>query len=108
MSSSSQRPPAKLTLGENLLILAWAMITLALAYSVIAPTLLLILHYGLTRVVHDHLHVLAMPKHQPWPVSNGDMIPNGGFVHYLLGLGSWFTLIFATYPLMRLLLPRHR
>ena len=99
--------PTKLSLGENLLLLAWAMATFGLAYSVLAPTLLLIFHYGLPRVVREHLHVLAMPKHEPWPVSNGDMIPNGGFIHYLLGLVSWFTLIFATYPLMRLLSRRH-
>jgi hypothetical protein len=105
---TARLPPAKLTLGENLLLLAWAMITLALAYSVVAPTLLVIFRYGLPRVVHDHLHILAMPKHQPWPVSNGDVIPNGGFVHYVLGLVSWFTLIFATYPLIRLVLPRRR
>ena len=100
--------PRKLTLGENLLLLVWAMVTLGLAYSVIAPTILLVSHYGLSRVVHEHLRIVAMPKHAPWPVSNGEFIPNGGFVHYLIGLACWFALIFATYPLIRLLLPRRR
>lgn len=65
--------PAKLSLGKNLLLLAWVLVMQTLAY-------------GLTHGLHEHLRILSMPKHQPWPVSNGDMIT-------------------ATYPVVRLVMP---
>jgi hypothetical protein len=36
----------KLSLGENLLLVAWALVTQALAAAVIAPTILLVWRYG--------------------------------------------------------------
>jgi hypothetical protein len=101
---SPPQPPVKLSLGENLLLLVWAMITQGLAF-VVAPRVVLVYRYGLTRVVHDHLHFLAMPKHQPWLVSNGDTISNVQFICFLIGIVCWFALVFATYPLVRLVVP---
>ena len=97
------RGPA-LRKGELPLQLVLAFGTLYLAYAVVAPMFLLVYQYGWTRV-HEHLRILAMPKHQPWPVSNGDTI-NHPLMHYLFGLASWFAMMFATYPWVRLLLPK--
>jgi hypothetical protein len=41
-------------------------------------------------------------------VSNGDSISNVQFIHFLIGLVCWFALIFATYPLVRLVVPWRR
>jgi hypothetical protein len=43
---------------------------------------------------------------QPWPVSNGDLIREGHSIHFLISLACWFALFLATYPLLRLLLPK--
>ena len=85
------------------LVMVVALGTLYLAYGVVAPTTILIYTYGWTRVWHDHLHILAMPKHQPWPVSNGDTITGASFPHFLIGLVSWWVLIIAAFSLFHLL-----
>jgi hypothetical protein len=62
--------------------------------------------YGWRRVQHEHLRILKMPKGADWPVSNGDMIREGFFIHYLISVFSWFAMFFVSYLLLRLLLPR--
>jgi hypothetical protein len=47
-----------------------------------------------------------MPKGFDWPVSNGDRIREGFFVYDLLVVFCWFTMFFATYPFVRLVLPK--
>jgi hypothetical protein len=47
-----------------------------------------------------------MPKGRPWPVSNGDLIRDGHFIHFLFSLACWYALFLATYPLLRRLLPK--
>jgi hypothetical protein len=72
-----------------------------LTYHVIAPTLFLVKVYGWSRVFREHLHLIAMPKGAPWPVSNGDFISGGDFAMFAFGLPCWLALTFATYPQMR-------
>jgi len=76
---------AELRRGEILLQMVLALGTLLVATNVVSPYLVLIHHYGWTRVYHDHLRVLAMPKHHPWPVSNGDTIHSDWIWTYPLG-----------------------
>src|SRR5260221_4745937 len=91
---------------ESLLVLPWAVGTLMLSIRVIGARLFLVYLYGWGRVQQEQLRVLDMPKHAPWLVSNGDSIEKGHFVHFVISSACWLTLFFATYPLIRLLLPR--
>ena len=93
--------------GDSLLAGLWAIGTLLFSANVIGPKLFLLHIYGWSKVQQEHLRFLAMPKGGPWPVSNGDLISEGHFVHYFLVTGvCWLALFFATYPLLRRLLPR--
>jgi len=91
--------------GEFLLWLPWALGTLLFSIHVIGSKLFLVYLYGWTKVQQEHLRILKMPKGSPWPVSNGDLIAEGHFIHFLISGACWFALFFATYPLLRLLLP---
>ena len=91
---------------EKPLSIIYAMGTLLLTYHVIAPTLFLVKIYGWSRVFREHLHLLAMPKGAPWLVSNGDFVSGGEPAIFGFGLPCWLVLLFATYPFLRLLLPR--
>ena len=73
--------------------------------DVLGARLFLVYLYGWTRVQQEHLRILDMPKRHPWPVSNGDLIREGSFIHFLISLACWLALFLATYPLLRLLLP---
>jgi hypothetical protein len=46
-----------------------------------------------------------MPKGADWPVSNGEMIRDGFFTCYLIAMSCWLVMFFATYPLVRRVLP---
>ncbi len=80
--------------------------TLIFSIDVLGARLFLVYLYGWTRVQQEHLRILQMPKGQPWPVSNGDLIRDGHFIHFLFALACWYALFFATYPLLRRLLPK--
>jgi len=94
--------------GELFLWLPWTFGTLMLSIHVVGAKLFLVYLYGWSKVQHEHLRILSMPKAHPWPVSNGDVISEGQFVHYLISLVCWFAMFFASYPLVRLLLPPAR
>jgi hypothetical protein len=91
---------------EPLLSLVWGLGTLLLSINVIGAYLFLVYLYGWGRVRHEHLRILKMANGQPWVVSNGDLITEHHFIHYLISGVCWFVLFFATYPLIRLLLPK--
>ena len=93
---------------EEWLSLAWGFCTLMFAIHVVGKKLFLIYLYGWDKVQQEQLRFLSMPKGRPWEVSNGDMISEGHFVHYLITAGCWFVLLLTTYPFLRLLLPAKR
>jgi hypothetical protein len=93
--------------GEYFLGLPWAFGTLWFSIRVIGAKLFLVYLYGWVRVREDHLTILRMPKGHPWPVSNGDFIdPGATGVHYVIALLCWFAIFLATYPFLRLVLPK--
>lgn len=102
--AKSQSAP-QLRRGELLLWFVWALGTLLFSIHVIGTKLFLIYRYGWSKVQHEHLRILDMPKGHDWPVSNGDMIREGFFIHFLISLFCWWALFFATYPFVRRLLP---
>jgi hypothetical protein len=103
--TDERRPRQQLRHGELFLWLPWALGTLLLSVNFVAPRLFLIYRYGWQKVQQDHLRILRMPKGADWPVSNGDMIRDGFFLCFLIALFCWFAMFFATYPLVRRLLP---
>jgi hypothetical protein len=82
--------------------------TLLLSTNVISPKILLIYLYGWDRFSREHLRFLDMPKTGPWRVSNGDLIPDHGFILYLIGVVCWLAIFFTTYLLLRRLLPKRK
>jgi len=62
--------------------------------------------YGWERLRSEHLRFLSMPKGHAWPVSNGDSIADGHFLHYLISVGIWLALFLVIYPVIYRLLPR--
>ncbi len=91
---------------EYLLFLPWALGTLMFSIRVIGARLFLVYVYGWNTVQQEQLRLLEMPKNAPWLVSNGDSIEKGHFVHFVISSACWLALFFATYPLIRLLLPK--
>ena len=91
---------------ESVLLLPCAGVTLWLAGRVIGTKLFLVYLYGWARVRQQHLEILSMPKGRPWPVSNGDLIYEQHFLHYLISVPCWLVLFFITYGLLRLALPK--
>jgi hypothetical protein len=92
---------------EVLLLLFWAGVTLRFSEMVIAAKLFLICIYGWTRTHGQGLAILAMPKGHPWPVSNGDFIPQRQhFLHFLITVVCWIVLFYVTYLPIRRILPR--
>jgi hypothetical protein len=53
--------------------------------------------YGFIRVLGEGLHFVAMPKGRPWVVSNGDLIAEEHFVHFLFTLPLMVGLYFVFY-----------
>jgi len=90
-----------------LVFLAWALLTFYAAFYA-SHYLFLIYLYGFSRVRGEHLHFTEMPKARAWIVSNGDRITEGHFVHFLIGLGLWFTLFFITFRFIYRLLPERK
>ncbi len=103
---SRREPSVPLRRFEILLFLPWGLATLFFAKDVLGAKLFLVYLYGWTRVQQEHLRILDMPKGRPWPVSNGDLIREGHSIHFLISLACWYALFLATYPLLRLLLPK--
>jgi len=90
------------------LFLFWALATLEFSVFVVGAKLFLICLYGWTKVHDQKLAILSMPKGDPWPLSNGDLIPQGQqFFHYLITLGCWLVLFFLTYLPLRRILPKN-
>ena len=90
--------------AQTLLWLAWALATLLFSIHVIGARLFLIYIYGWARVRREHLRILDMPKGDPWPVSNGDVIAQGHFVHFLISAACWLALFFTTATLFQLVM----
>lgn len=93
--------------GEMLLAFPLVIATLFFSILVLAPKIVLIGHYGWTKVQQEHLHFLDMPKGHPWPVSNGDKL-DIGFAHYIVSVICWFGLFIPLYSILRLLLPKRK
>lgn len=108
MGATGTKPEASAQIRrfEVLLFLPWALATLVFSADVLGARLFLLYLYGWTRVQQEHLRILQMPKGRPWPVSNGDLIRDGHFIHFLFSLACWYALFLATYPLVRRLLPK--
>jgi hypothetical protein len=104
--SAPPGPRQDLRRFEILLFVPWAVGTLYFSALVVGPKLFLVYLYGWTRVWQEDLRIVTMRKAGPWLVSNGDWITEGHFVHFLISAACWLVLFFATYPLLRLLLPR--
>jgi hypothetical protein len=102
---AESEPAQQMRRFELLLFVPWALGTLLFSINVLGARLFLVYVYGWQRVNGEHLRILKMPRGADWPVSNGDMIGEGFFVHYVISLFCWFAIFFATYPLLRLLLP---
>ncbi len=93
---------------EMLLFFFWAMVTNGFATWMVGAKLFLICLYGWTQVSAQGLEIVAMPKGRPWPVSNGDFIPEGQhFYHALISGACWFVIFLITYLLLRRILPKH-
>jgi hypothetical protein len=93
--------------GEAYLFVGWGIGTLLFSHNVVGAKVFLIYLYGWTRVSNEHLTIVKMPKGYAWVVSNGDLIDHASTgVHFVIAAICWFALFFATYPLLRLLLPR--
>jgi hypothetical protein len=107
VNPDSSNASAELRRGEFFLWLPWALGTLVVA-NVIGGKLLLIYVYGWSRVSREHLRLLSMPKGRAWPVSNGDLLTQGHFIHFLISSATWLLLFFPTYLFLRLLLPRRK
>ncbi len=90
---------------ERLLFLIIAMGTALFSHNVVGSRLFLVYVYGWDKVHLEHLRLLKMPKGRDWSVSNGEMIHEGFFVHYLISLACWFVMFLMTYPFLRRLLP---
>ena len=97
--------PPSLRRGELLLGLPLALGTLLFSDFVVASKLFLIYLYGWSRVWHEHLRILGMPKGRPWPVSNGNLIHQDFAIHFLIGVVCWFALFIPTYLFLWRLLP---
>ena len=104
-NSEPSRPRPEPRRFEGFLAVPWALMTLNFSITFVGAKLFLICLYGWTKVWHERLHILDMPKGRPWPVSNGDLIHDWQALHFVLSLVCWFALFAATYPLLRLLLP---
>jgi hypothetical protein len=103
-SGANSQPP--LRRFELFLFLPWALGTSLLSINVIGAKLFLIYCYGWSRVYHEHLSIVRMSKTRPWLVSNGDVITDGFFIHWLISLACWLALFTCTYPFVRRLLPK--
>ena len=88
--------------------LPWALGTFLLSVNFVAPRLFLIYRYGWQKVQQNQLRILKMPKGANWTVSNGDVIRDGFFIYFLIALICWFAMFFATYPLLRRVLPAEK
>lgn len=89
---------------EALAFLVWSLISFYVAAWVIGEKLFLVSIYGWSRVHHEHLAILHMPKHSPWPVSNGDFIDSGKTgLHTFITIVLTFASIIAFFLLLRVL-----
>lgn len=95
-AADGSRARREMGCAATLLWLAWAIATLMFSIHVIGARLFLVYVYGWSRVHQEHLRILDMPKGDPWPVSNGDMIAHGHFVHFLISGACWLALFFTT------------
>jgi hypothetical protein len=50
-------------------------------------------------VLAELLHFVEMPKGRPWVVSNGDLITEGHYVHFLLTAPLIVAIVFVLYAL---------
>ena|ERR1051325_3489880 len=66
----------------------------------------LIFTYGISRVFAEHLYFTHISKSGPWTVSNGDHVPNGGFLYFLLATAISGAFFLAVFPLVCRFLPR--
>ena len=56
--------------------------------------------YGWPRILRDHLSIVGVKP--MLKVSNGDVLPSMGFLHFLCGIAIWIPLTFAILiPLMK-------
>ena len=92
---------------ELLLAPIWLIATAVFSWQVLAPKLVLLLYCGWGRVHREHLSISSRPRRGPWTLSNGESFDNPGDLWGVIGLVGMMVLFFATYPLLRLLLPRH-
>jgi hypothetical protein len=84
---------AVLKFAAGATMILWVLVSLFLATHVVGAKLFLACIYGPTRVWREHLTILEIPKHRPYPVSNGDFITYGHFVHFLISLVCWFAMV---------------
>ena len=91
-----------------LAVLVWALATLY--FSIYFSEFLLLGHlYGFARVHSEHLHFTATPKGHDWIVSNGDHVGvSGTSWHFLVSLGLWLALFFATFWIIYYFLPKRK
>jgi hypothetical protein len=93
---------------EYVVRIVWVSLCLWLSIFVIGPKLFVIYLYGWAKVRDQHLHILSMPKGHPWPLSNGGFVDHGYFISFLISMACYVSLVFATWPVVRLALPKHR
>jgi hypothetical protein len=93
--------------GEILLASVLAFSTLYFSAFVLAPKVVLIGHYGWTKVQQEHLHIVAMRGTRPWPVSNGDLLEIS-FAHFIVTGICWFGSFFPLFAILRLMLPKRK
>jgi hypothetical protein len=99
---------ARMRRGELFLFLPWALGTLLFSVHVVGARLFLVYLYGWSRVQNEHIRILSMPKGHPWPLSNGQQIREGHFIHYLISMVCCLVMFYPSYLLLRRLLPRAR
>jgi hypothetical protein len=102
--ASVLKPDAKLSrLGSTAFVL-WIIASLLLSVYLTDNYLLLIYLYGPSRVLSEHLTFTAMPKQDPWPVSNGDVVQYPDrFVGFPIALLAWSLLILFGYLALKAL-----
>lgn len=90
---------------EMLLFFPWVVFLLWFSVYVVGAKLFLICVYGFSRVWNENLTLINIPKTKPYIVSNGDLITEGHFTHFVISCTCWLLLGGVSRHFLRRLLP---
>ena len=93
---------------STIAFITWFVLFSFICYRFIGGYLFLFYTYGFSRVVREHLYFVKMSKFDPWIVSNGDKIPGGGFLWWLMVTVIFFALFVLTFHFIYSFLPKRK